>query len=171
MAKRPAGWITHRKRFSGVGGMTKLRRVLMRTPPDAGEALKMEVARFSKMVEQTARRSAVGGKMASVRYAASIETKISRAGYSADVGLVTEAGRKRAWFGHFIEWGTKAGQRVWKGKTKRVMRRRTGSFFHPGTPARPVLLPAFELHKPSVEPRIKVAIDKVLDNLSRGPAD
>lgn len=171
MATRPAGWTTYRKRWSGIKGMTKLRRILMRTPPDAGDAIKVEIKKFAQLVERTAAYSANTGDMASRRYAMAIGTKISRAGFSADVGLVTESGRKSAWFAHFIEYGTKAGWREWKGKTKRAMRRRTGRFFHPGTPARPVLIPSFELHKPEMAPRIKRAIDSVLVNVSKGPSD
>lgn len=159
-------------RVSGIRGMTKLRRILMRAPEGAGDEIKDEVRHFAELVQKTAAYSATTGKMASRRYAMAIDTKVSRGGFSADVGIVTAAGRKRAWFGHFIEWGTKAGLRQWKGKAKRAYTgRRTGSFFHPGTPARPVLLPAFEMNKPDVEPRIKRAIDNVLANLSKGPIE
>lgn len=171
MAMKPAGWVTYRKRWSGIKGMTKLRRILMRTPPEAGEVIKAEVKKFAELVERTAAYSANTGPMASRRYAMNIGTKISRAGFSADVGLVNAKAQREAWFAHFIEYGTKAGWREWKGKTRRTMRRRTGRFFHPGTPARPVLIPSFERHKPDMEPRIRKAIDTVLANLAKGPSD
>jgi hypothetical protein len=146
--------------------MTKLRRILLRAPKDAGNAIKVEVAEFAKRVESQARRNAGTGNMASMRYSRAIGTKIGRAGFSADVGLVSAAARKSAWFAHFIEYGTKAGTRSWKGK-----KRRAGSMKHPGTTAHPVIMPAFEHERPGMEPRIRAAITRVLNELSSGPDD
>jgi HK97 gp10 family phage protein len=155
-------------RLRGLMGMNNLRRIMGKMPPEIAQETKALVLEMATKVEATARANALSGDMASQRYARSISKKISRAGFSAKVGVRTNTEQKRAWFAHFIEWGTAAGTREWKGQAAkwRKMRRETGSFKHPGTPARPVLLPAFEAHRAEFMPRITRAIQTALQRLA-----
>lgn len=154
-------------RLRGLRGMTPLRRLLGRIERDSTAELKEHISRFAKAVENTASARAASGRMGSHRYSIGISSAVSRGGFSADVGLRTPTARKRAWFAHFIEWGTKAGFRRWKLRRSRARSKKKG-YEHPGTPAMPVLLPAFEQHRPKFEPGIAAAVRKIINDASIG---
>lgn len=153
-----------KSQYRGLKGQNRLRKILGRMPETASAEVKTLVAEMAQEVLNDARLYAGRGSMASKRYAAALGRRRSRSGFTADVGLLTKTAKKKAWFAHFIEFGTRAGVRVWRGKRK-------GSMKHPGTPRRPVLKPAFEIERVRYLPRFSAAIDDALRRTAAGADD
>lgn len=136
------------KAKSRIEGMTRTRSVLRRAGDDVRSEVKKEVSGLARLTRDYARGYAAP---VSSNVASAISDRVDKDGMGASVGILTRAARKRAWYAHFIEWGTRPSR-----KTK-----------HPGLPKRPFLMPAWELAKSKFEPRIRSAVNKAIDRLAK----
>lgn len=136
------------KRSYRIEGMPLLRKKLRRADDEARKEVRTEVAALARLTRDYAR-----GHVASTssNVASAISDRVARDGMGASVGLLTRAARRRAWYAHFIEWGTRPSR-----KTR-----------HPGLPARPFLTPAWEQARTEVGPRVRNAVNNMILTLAR----
>lgn len=159
-------------RKSGLQGLGRLRRKLRRLPEAATAALKAVIAEEAEFVqyEQLRRVPVNTGNLASA-----IEIRISRDGLTATIGVGarTKRAARLGWYAHLVEFGT---------APHRIRARRGGAGVladgetvfgrhanHPGTPARPFVLPALKENQGDVLRRIDHAVDAALRRVAELP--
>lgn len=151
---------------SRVAGARKLRMTLQRLPreitaeiPKAMEqGVKLvqrdaiELAPYAHLKEAMARKAAIGKKSN---------------GFKWEFGFRTKKLKQLGWDAHFVEGGTKPGVRVAKrGKTKKFYGR-FEQINHPGTRARPFMLPALEMNRTEMRRLRDTAIKRALKRATR----
>lgn len=141
------------KRSRGLKNVSRLRQKLRRFPNDVTDEIKDEVRGFAADVEASMKFRAASS---SRRVVDSISKAIGADGMSAKIGIRGKRARARAWFAHFIEFGT----------APHSLGSRGGA--HPGTAARPFMEPSFEENRVHYQPRIRRAIDAAIAKVSRG---
>lgn len=124
---------------SRVRGVNKLRRTLKRMGPEATAEVREALADGAEKILQSAKdRVPVDtGNLQQL-----LSAKSSGDGMSARIGLRGKRANRRAFYGRFIEFGTKI------------------------RAARPFLVPAFEQNKDGIVARLRVALDRVLTRIS-----
>jgi hypothetical protein len=144
-------------RRSRVRGLSKLRRKLRRFPQGAQDLVRAEVELAADLVLAEAK-----GRVISRRVRDNLSIRLGRDGFSAEIGLRGKRARRRAWFAHFIEFGTAphalTSRRGAAGKAGKG-----GGGMHPGTPARPFLFPALEANRARFYRRVEIAINRAID--------
>jgi HK97 gp10 family phage protein len=145
----------------------RLSRLLRRLPDDVREPIKEAIAEGAQKVLLAAKEK-VPKKTWTLHNA--ITGKLSRSGLSAEVGILTKTAKRKAYYAHFVEFGTagyKAGdKRYYKSKGKvysRTVKRNVSA-----QPARPFLHPALEENKADIIKEIDTAVNSALQKASKG---
>jgi HK97 gp10 family phage protein len=147
------------RRRKKVQGETALRGVLRGLPDQLSDAIKREIREAAELVHYEALKRIPNehqNPYSTGELSSKFKVVIDRGGLRARVGSF---GRNRARHSHFVEFGTAAGTRK---------DRYGNSYQHPGTPAKPFLLPAYQLTRVANYARIKAAVVAALDAASRG---
>lgn len=156
---RGKGGGSGRPRRSTVVGETSLRRVLRNLPDDLAAAVKKEIREAAELVHFEALKlvpNEHANPYSTGELSSKLKVVIDKGGFRARVGSF---GRNRARHAHLVEFGTAAGPRASKAGT---------TYTHPGSVARPFLLPAYRIHRQANYARIKAAVIAALDAASRG---
>ena len=152
-------------RKSGLSGMSNLRRVLRRLPKEATGDVRIAIEHGANLILRDARGRVAG---VSKRVSSNLSVKLSTDKFTARVGLQGKRAKKRAFMGKWIEYGTaphslKSGSRLAQEKRRRSAAAGTGrGGWHPGTPARPFMIPAYESNKQKLIAMIRAAVDRSL---------
>lgn len=165
---------------SRVYGVPKLRRTLRRLPEEIAIEVRKEVKENAEEVLADMRSEA---PHSSVRE--NLSVKISRDGFTAQVGLIGKRANKRGFLGRIFEFGAKAHVisprkgKQWRRRTKgggtvlvdAQMVTSEGKFVgksanHPGMGARPWFFAPFRRKKPQIIAEIKKAIGKAMKRAS-----
>lgn len=147
-----------RRNYAYASGVSRLRRLLRRLPEELTDGIKTAIREGAEAIHHDALTMVPKD---TGNLAAGIDYRISRDGFSADVGIVTGKGKRRMrlrrslFYGHFVERGTK------------------GSPDHniPPQPARPFLQPAFDMNRDWIMGRLSQAITRALNEAASGSAD
>lgn len=116
-------------------GANKLRRTLKRMGPEATAEVRKVLADGTQLILFNA-RSRVPVDTGNLRY--ELEAKTSSDGMSGRIGLVGKKAKKAAFYGRFVEFGTKR------------------------QAARPFLVPAYEQSKDWIMTNLRKALDRTL---------
>lgn len=119
-----------------VGGLN-VRRFLRQADENITASVKAELADFAEAVRLDAAKTA---GTVSRTLAQNIEARGSRNGLRVRVGIITKRARREAYFARWVEFGTKP--------------HAIGKGMHPGTKARPYLIPAFKINARYFRPRL-----------------
>jgi hypothetical protein len=148
-----------RGRKRRVQGETTLRSVLRNLPDALTEGIRKEIREAAELVHFEAMKR-IPNEHQNPYSTGDLSSKfrgaIDKGGLRARVGTF---GRNRARHAHLVEFGTAAGTRK---------DRYGNSYQHPGTPAHPYLVPAYQLHRVENFRRIKRAVVAALEAASRG---
>lgn len=139
---------------SSVRGAAKLKRTLRRITADVTQEITEALVEAGDQISSAAKQAAPvrSGKLkTSIRYA------VAKDGLSVRVGSFGGKSQ-RAYHAALVEFGTAPGPRKAKDGT---------SYQHPGSPARPWLLPAWERYKRGAFAKIKQATVNALETASR----
>jgi HK97 gp10 family phage protein len=145
-------------RRSSVKGAARLRQTLRKTSVTVTREITQALTEAGELISRDAKNNAVkrtGRLKDSIRFA------VSRDGLSVRVGSF--GGKtQRAYHAALVEFGTAPGPRVAKNGQE---------YQHPGSAARPWLLPAWEKYKRGAFAKIKQATINALDEISRNHGD
>lgn len=148
---------------SRVVGGPKLRQKLKKAP----ETIRAGVAAaIEESIKDVQRRAVALAPVDTGNLRDTLASKqaigIKDKGMRAEFGLRTKSIRKRAYYAHFVEFGTKgykAGDKRLSGKTaKGKDRYQRVSTDVPARPAQPFMRPAFEMARPGIRLRIRKAL-------------
>lgn len=145
-------------RRSSVKGAARLRQTLRKVSVTVTREITEALVEAGTVIARDAKNNAVkrtGKLKESIRY------QVSRDGLSVRVGSFGGKSQ-RAYHAALVEFGTAPGPRKAKDGT---------TYQHPGSVARPWLLPAWEKHKRAAFAKIKQHTINALDEISRNHGD
>ncbi|MGB4107770.1 MAG: HK97-gp10 family putative phage morphogenesis protein [Alphaproteobacteria bacterium] len=142
-----------------------MRRILRQLPDHVTEELREDIAWVAQQVEAGAKQRAPKDTGTLVKY---LTSKVRGDGLSAHIGFRTKTAKRKAFYAHFIEFGTKGydpgdTRKTGKSKTTKKISRRVVA-----QPARPFLYPAFEERRLEFVNRVKASLGKALRRASEG---
>lgn len=142
MARPTTKWTGTKRRNVSYGRLSKTRKLLRRLPDEATEGVKRQLASAANDVFETARFNILANRSVRTRnLLESLRVRISPDGLSARVGLIGKKANRKAFYGRFVEFGTKK------------------------MPAKPFLTPAWEENRNEVRDRVQAEIQKVLKSI------
>lgn len=147
------------RRRSGLKDVSRLRRVLRRMPEEVTQGVRDEMKWVASEVEREAKARAPV-RTGSLRDA--IRIKVRRDGLAFYIGIVGRRAKKKAWYAHFVEFGTR-GYRA--GDIRHARNSKTTKHIQKDVsaqPARPFLFPAFESRRTEFSGRVSRSVDLAL---------
>ena len=154
-----------RRRKGSYADVSQIRRKFRKLPQELSREVRDVVTDVSQNIEKEA-KSRVPVHTGMLRKY--ISAKSSRDGFTALIGYRTKTAKRKAWYAHFIEFGTKTyhpGDKrlaANRNKTTKILRRVVGA-----QPARPFLFPAAESNRKDFIRRARKAVKKSLRNLKK----
>lgn len=158
---------------SRITGFPKLRQKLKRAP----EAIRAGVAKaIEESIKDVQRRAVALAPVDTGNLRDTLASKqaigFKEKGMRAEFGLRTKSIRKRAYYAHMVEFGTKgykAGDKRRSGKTaKGKDRMQRVNKDVPARPAQPFMRPAFEMARPGIRLRIRKALGEAAQKAQAG---
>lgn len=131
------------RRRSGLQGVTRTRRLLRRLPDDLVAPIRKTLKQGSEDILQEAKVRVPKDKGVLGR---ALSAKVSRDGFSAQIGLRGKRAQRKAFHGAWVEFGTQGAP----------------DLNIPAQPARPFLFPAFEVHKKPLIRNLARAISRAI---------
>lgn len=149
-------------------GRNRVRRVLARIPEEFRAEIAQSIERTAKAIVEDA-KARVPVETGTLK--AAMDYRVAKNGLTATLGIRRKTAKRDAFYGHMVEFGTRAHQV--KVKSKRIlMDGKAGKVFGarvtiPALPARPFLTPAFEAAKPAGVADIRAAVKSALTKASK----
>lgn len=146
----------------GYAQVSPLRRTLRRLPDEMTAEVRKEFEEVANLIHADAVARVPVKEGVLKRW---LSKRTGRDKLSAEVGFITRAQKRRAFYAAFVEFGTKPSRkgdlvpRLDRGR----VRFRPAARSHPGTRPRPFLGPAFRAHRDEALRRINRAIKRALD--------
>lgn len=118
-------------RKSGLRKVNRLRRIFRKLPDEITEETRSAIASATRQIESAAKANV---PVDSGELKKRITSKISPDGLTAKIGLRTKTAKRKAFYAHFVEFGTRL------------------------IPAKPFLFPAFERNRRPLARQVKRAV-------------